>query len=458
MSSGKFKVLPFCKTSSMETIFAPICPVGGSVVSVRFSGDGAFNVLDVFSVSKDVYSKKDLFFTKLFYNGRLFDEVVVKIFRAPHSFTGENVVEIDLHGSAILLREFLKICSSIEGFRFAKNGEFSRRAFLNGKTDLMKCEGINALIKAETRTQYLLANTIFSGSLLEKYKTIRENLIKILTFVEVNIDFSDEEIPHDLGNEVQAVINGLKLEIQSVLDDKSVVDKITNGFSIAIIGPTNVGKSSLINLIAKRDIAIVSSIAGTTRDVLSVDVDFNGYKATFYDTAGLRESDDLIERNGIERAKTLAKDADLCLLMFDDVDDFKSKKSHFDAMYRNIIYVINKSDLREKSVLKEKYAGDNVVEISALNRYNVDILMAKIEDNLVCNVDKRSSPMFINERQAILLNECLRILETIDFDDMPIEIIGEDLRFACNKISEIIGDIYTDDILDSIFSNFCIGK
>ena len=442
----------------MDTIFAPICPVGGSVVGVRFSGEQAFNVLDSFSVSRELYENKDLFFTKLFYEGKLFDEVVVKIFRAPHSFTGENVVEIDLHGSGILLHEFLKICSSIVGFRFAKNGEFSRRAFLNGKMDLMKCEGINALIKAETRRQYLLANTIFSGNLAEKYKKLREDLINILTLVETNIDFSEEEIPDNLSEEVSLIADGVKKELADVLNNKNVVDKILNGFAIAIIGSTNVGKSSLMNLIAKRDIAIVSPIAGTTRDVLSVDVDFNGYKATFYDTAGLRESNDVIEQNGIERARKIAQDADLCLVVFDDFSDFERNKNAISKMYNNIIYVINKSDLREKNAIADGNKDSDVVEISVLNKSNIDILMSKIQDCLIKKIDDGSSAVFINERQAISLEGCLAILEEIDFERMPIEIIGEELRIASNKIGEIIGDIYTDDVLDNIFSKFCIGK
>ena len=451
--------------SSMDTIFAPICPVGGSVVSVRFSGEKAFNVLDSFSVSCELYDNKDLFFTKLLYEGKLFDEVVVKIFRAPHSFTGENVVEIDLHGSAILLREFLKICSSIVGFRFAKNGEFSRRAFLNGKMDLMKCEGINALIKAETRRQYLLANTIFSGNLAEKYKKVRENLINILTLVETNIDFSEEEIPDNLSEEVSLIADWVKKELADVLNNKNVVDKILNGFAIAIIGSTNVGKSSLINLIAKRDIAIVSPIAGTTRDILSVDVDFNGYKATFYDTAGLRESNDVIEKTGIERARKIAQDADLCLVIFDNFDDFERNRAKINETYKNVIYVINKSDLRKTNICgiptlnSKKYKGnDNIIEISVKEKSNIDVLMSNIEDNLIKNIDNCNLPVFINERQSIALEECLAILEEMDFKHMPIEIIGEELRIASNKIGEIIGDIYTDDILDGIFSKFCIGK
>ncbi len=440
----------------MNTIFAPICPLGGSIVSVRFSGKNAFDILDVFAVSREVYSKKDLFFTKLFYNGKQFDEVVVKIFREPHSFTGENVVEIDLHGSNILLREFLKICSSIKNFKFATNGEFSRRAFLNGKMDLIKCEGLNALIRAETRRQYLLANTIFTGELSSKYKEIRKRLIEILTLIETNIDFSEEEVPQTTFEDLKLITNDLKTMVQETLKDKNAVDKILNGFSIAIIGSTNVGKSSLMNLIAKRNVAIVSPIAGTTRDVLSVDVNFDGYKATFYDTAGMRESEDIIEQDGVARAKKLAKDADLCLIVFDQIEDFVDKKRDFEEIYKNVIFVLNKSDLFEYN--KDIQNMSDAVIISVKEKKNIEFLLRKIEENLISSIDENRSPLFANERHYILLEDCLNVLENIDFISMPIEIIGEEMRLVCDKIGKIVGDVYTEDVLDNIFSKFCIGK
>ena len=294
----------------MDTIFAPICNLGGSVVSVRFSGKNALDVLKYFSVNKKITHNNQLFFAKLMHNGKIFDEVVIKTFLEPHSFTGENVVEIDLHANRILLNDFLSIVSKIPHFRFAKNGEFSRRAFLNGKMDIIKSEGINAIIKAETKQQQKLANEMFYGNISKRYQNIRERIIQALSFVETQIDFSEEEVPEDIKKDVKKITDELVMEISTCINDKQAIDRINNGISVAIIGKPNVGKSSLLNWLAKREIAITSSIAGTTRDVLSANIDIDGYKVIFFDTAGIREAKDEIEAEGIKRAKNVAENAD----------------------------------------------------------------------------------------------------------------------------------------------------
>ena len=436
----------------MDTIFAPICPLGGSVVSVRFSGDKAFDILKFFGISNEIYNKKDLFFTKLKHDDKILDEAIVKIFRQPNSFTGENVVEIDLHASRLILQEFLNLSSKIDGFRFAKNGEFSRRAFLNGKIDLIKSEGINAIIRAETKQQQKLADAMFSGDVYKKYVAVREKLLHALALVETNIDFSEEEVPQDIINDVKNITQNLTNELSGCIADKKAIDKINNGVSIAIIGEPNVGKSTFLNWLAKRDVAIVSPVAGTTRDVLSVDVDIDGYKVIFYDTAGIRESKDEIEQEGVNRAKNIAKNADICVCMFDEYNKkdclIKENKDKQD-----IVFVLNKSDLHDKCC-----NDSSVVEISLLNQSNLDVLMEKIKEKVLKNVELKHNPMVLNERHNILLQQCIDALLRIDFQNMPIEIIGEELRIACDKIGQITGQIYTDDILDRIFSTFCIGK
>ena len=436
----------------MDTIFAPICPLGGSVVSVRFSGNKAFDILKFFGISNEIYNKKDLFFAKLKYNDKILDEAIVKVFRQPNSFTGENVVEIDLHASRLILQEFLGLSSKIDGFRFAKNGEFSRRAFLNGKIDLIKSEGINAIIRAETKQQQKLANAMFSGDIYKKYVAIRDKLLHALALVETNIDFSEEEVPQDIIDDVETTTQNLANELSGCMDDKKAIDKINNGVSIAIIGEPNVGKSTFLNWLARRDIAIVSPVAGTTRDVLSVDVDIDGYKVIFYDTAGIRESKNEIEQEGVRRAKNIAKNADIRICMF---DEWNKKDSLTDGNENNkdVIFVLNKSDLRENIC-----NNSDIVEISLLNQSNLDVLMEKIKEKILKKVELKYNPMVLNERHNILLQQCIDALMRIDFQNMPIEIIGEELRIACDKIGQITGQIYTDDILDRIFSTFCIGK
>ena len=438
----------------MDTIFAPICNLGGSVVSVRFSGKNALDVLKCFSVNKKITQNNQLFFAKLMHNGKIFDEVVIKTFLEPHSFTGENVVEIDLHANRILLNDFLSIVSKIPNFRFAKNGEFSRRAFLNGKMDIIKSEGINAIIKAETKQQQKLANEMFYGNISKRYQNIRERIIQALSFVETQIDFAEEEVPEDIKKDVKKITDELVKEISTCINDKQAIDKINNGISVAIIGKPNVGKSSLLNWLAKREIAITSSIAGTTRDVLSADVDIDGYKVVFFDTAGIRDARDEIEAEGIKRAKNIAENADICLIMIDDekeIDDLKN----IEHKYSNPIFVLNKIDLNKNKKYKQI---DGFVPVSITNTINTDLLMVKIKEKVLQIAELEHSPLVMNERYEILLKQCLEALSSVDFETMPIEIIAEELKIACDKIGQITGQIYTDDILDNIFSKFCIGK
>lgn len=441
----------------MDTIFAPISNLGGSVVSVRFSGKTSFDVLDFFGISNNIYKKKDLFFARLKdkITGKIIDEVVVKIFREPNSFTGENIVEFDLHSSHLVLAEVLEKVATIPNFRFAKNGEFSRRAFLNGKIDLIKSEGINAIVRAETKQQQQLANEMFYGNINKKYQEIRQKLIEAMSFVETQIDFSEEEVPQNVIENVKKITNELVDEFSICLEDKKAIDKINNGISVAIIGEPNVGKSTLLNWLAKREIAIVSPIAGTTRDVLSVDVELNGYKTTFYDTAGLRESEDIIEQEGVKRAKNIAQDSDLCLILFDKIDDYKLHKSECCIKYKDVIFVVNKSDLFSKNNDK---IDNKVLCISLLNKKNLDVLMQKITSKVLEKVELKHNPLVMNERHFLLIKECIDVLKNIDFDTMPIEIIGEELRIVIDRIGQITGQVYTDDILDNIFSKFCIGK
>ena len=453
---------------NMDTIFAPICPLGGSVVSVRFSGKNAFDVLDFFCISKEKYLSENLFFAKLKRNASakhviddcdnncnsvILDEVVVKIFHEPNSFTGENIVEIDLHASRFIVDEFLSLVSTIPNFRFAKNGEFSKRAFLNGKIDLIKCEGINSIIRAETKQQQKLANAMLSGEIYKKYVKIRDDLLNALSLVETNIDFSEEEIPKNIIDDVRKITDNLIKELTICISDKKAIDKINNGVSVAIIGKPNVGKSTLFNWLAKRDMAIVSPVAGTTRDVLNVEVDLDGYKVIFYDTAGIRkDSSDIIEQEGIKRAENIKKDADICIYVFDNNSDVNDYKEYIND--DNAIVLVNKSDL----LTKQHNNNDNILNISLLKQQNLDILMDNIKEKVLKHVELKHDPMVLNERHNILLNQCVEALRNIDFDSMQIEIIGEELRIACDKIGQITGQIYTDDILDNIFNKFCIGK
>ena len=440
--------------SDMEdTIFAPICPLGGSVVAIRFSGKNAFDILNLFGVKYRTEGiNRELVAAKLTYKNEVTDEAVVKIFHEPNSFTGENVVEFDLHASRLILDKVLKIAAELPNFRFAKNGEFSRRAFLHGKMDILKSEGINAIIRAETKQQQQLANALFSGKLSEEYAKIRERLIHAQALVETNIDFSEEEVPQNVIDDVARMAEELKAKITACLADRTAIDKINNGVKVAIIGAPNVGKSSLINWLARREIAIVSPIAGTTRDVLSVDVDVEGYKVSFFDTAGMRETNDLVEQEGVRRAKNIAECADLQIVIFDAENFQQAEFETLKRQYPAALFVLNKIDLRRQ----KSTAFD--VNVSILKEENLDILMLKIKERVLKKVDLTHAPMLTNERHEALLRQCLQALQRIDFAALPIELISEELRAATDAVGQITGQVYTDDILDNIFSKFCIGK
>ena len=488
-----------------DTIFAPTCPIGGSVVTVRFSGKDAFDVLDFFKIPNKTYLKKDLFFAKLIckkndeckkndncccdndefkknnnkyaknfdkYTYKTLDEVVVKIFREPHSFTGENIVEIDLHASYIILQELLKLVSTIPNFRFAKNGEFSQRAFLNKKMNLIKCEGINAIIKSETKQQMRLADAMFCGDIYSKYSKIREKILQAMSLIEVSIDFSEEEIPQNVISDVENIVSDITNLISQSLKDKNAIDKINSGVNVALIGDTNVGKSSLINWLAKRKVAIVSPIAGTTRDVISTDIDLNGYKVHFYDTAGIRKTNDLIEQEGVEMAKNVAKNADICIIIFDLDDLIKNKTKQqfadeiekYTKQYDDIIFVLNKIDLVKKKAVDDFVSlimqsnNKDIVALSITKEQNLQKLIDEINKKIAKIVVLREEPLVVNERHVFLLEQCLSSLSKIDIKSMSVEIISEELRFAANAIGQITGQIYTEDVLDNIFGKFCIGK
>jgi tRNA modification GTPase len=281
-------------------------------------------------------------------------------------------------------------------------------------------------------------------------------LIEAISYTETAIDFAEEEIPQNMVEKIQAIINELIEKLSTCLKDKKNIDKINNGISVAIIGEPNVGKSSLLNWLAKRDIAIVSPIAGTTRDVISVDLDIKGYKVIFYDTAGIRDTNDAIEQEGVKRAKQIAQNADICLVMTDNVNNI-SELTKIHQGHDNVIFLLNKADLLTAEQEKSNILND-FIKISVLKEKNLEILLKKIEEKVCEQADLKNSPMIINERHLNLLTQCIEALKRINFKNTPIEIIGEELRFASNCIGQITGEIYTDDILDNIFSKFCIGK
>ena len=378
-------------------------------------------------------------------------------FKAPHSFTGEDIVEFQTHGSKAVIASVLENLSKIPDFRMAEPGEFSRRAFHNGKMDLTEAEGLADLIDSETSEQQKYAMRQMEGGLKNLYDGWREELIKIMAYLEAYIDFPDEDIPQELVDKLLNDVFKLKTAISKHLNTDSIGERLREGFRVVIVGPPNAGKSSLLNTVVNREAAIVSSIAGTTRDAVDVHLDIKGYPVMFTDTAGIREVEEEIEKQGIEIAFRKIADADLVLCLFDASKDSVQIFDNIKNSFKNkAIYVANKSDnltFEQCSNLKKQ----SCVVISAKHKQGIADLMEVIYQQIKERFTANSNLLITRQRYREALAETLDNLERFSFDK-EIELSAEDIRLAARGLSKITGRIEVDDILNKIFGSFCIGK
>jgi len=388
----------------------------------------------------------------------LIDEGIILWFPGPESYTGEDMAEFHVHGSKAVIDALHSSISQIENCRLAEPGEFTKLAFQNGKINLLKAESIADLISAETEIQRQQAIKIMNGKSSEIFNDLREKLLKILSNVEAKIDFPDEDLPVDVLKNIKKISNEVILNIKKILNDQKVGERIREGFKIAIIGPTNAGKSSLLNHLSKRDVAIVSEIAGTTRDVIETHLNIDGYPVVVSDTAGIRDSKNEIEKKGIKLALDKAENADLKLIIVDAKSiDFKGVLRKL--MDENAILVVNKSDLLKKDLSSEIKNFEHVL-ISVKNNLNIENLILKIKDKLKNKFITNEDILITRERHRQHLEQSLNYLknfeeknEAEDFDKA-----AEDLRLATRHLGMIVGKVDVEEILGSIFNDFCIGK
>jgi tRNA modification GTPase len=388
----------------------------------------------------------------------LIDEGIILWFPGPESYTGEDMAEFHVHGSKAVIDALHSSISQIENCRLAEPGEFTKLAFQNGKINLLKAESIADLISAETEIQRQQAIKIMNGKSSEIFNDLREKLLKILSNVEAKIDFPDEDLPVDVLKNIKKISNEVILSIKKILNDQKVGERIREGFKIAIIGPTNAGKSSLLNHLSKRDVAIVSEIAGTTRDVIETHLNIDGYPVVVSDTAGIRDSKNDIENKGIKLALDKAENADLKLIIVDAKSiDFKGVLRKL--MDENAILVVNKSDLLKKDLSSEIKNFEHVL-ISVKNNLNIENLILKIKDKLKNKFITNEDILITRERHRQHLEQSLNYLknfeeknEAEDFDKA-----AEDLRLATRHLGMIVGKVDVEEILGSIFNDFCIGK
>jgi len=388
----------------------------------------------------------------------LIDEGIILWFPGPESYTGEDMAEFHVHGSKAVIDALHSSISQIKNCRLAEPGEFTKLAFQNGKINLLKAESIADLISAETEIQRQQAVKIMNGESSEIFNDLREKLLKILSNVEAKIDFPDEDLPVDVLKNIKKISNEVILSIKKILNDQKVGERIREGFKIAIIGPTNAGKSSLLNHLSKRDVAIVSEIAGTTRDVIETHLNIDGYPVVVSDTAGIRDSKNEIEKKGIKLALDKAENADLKLIIVDAKSiDFKGVLRKL--MDENAILVVNKSDLLKKDLSSEIKNFEHVL-ISVKNNLNIENLILKIKDKLKNKFITNEDILITRERHRQHLEQSLNYLknfeeknEAEDFDKA-----AEDLRLATRHLGMIVGKVDVEEILGSIFNDFCIGK
>ena len=388
----------------------------------------------------------------------LIDEGIILWFPGPQSYTGEDMAEFHVHGSRAVIQAVQNSISQIKNCRLAEPGEFTKIAFQNNKINLLKAESIADLISSETEIQRQQAIKIMSGASSDKFNSWRQGLLKILSNVEAKIDFSDEDLPDNLLKNIKAKSETIKSEIKKTLNDQKVGERIREGFRIAIVGPTNAGKSSLLNYLSRREVAIVSEIAGTTRDVIETHLNIEGLPVVLSDTAGIRKSKNEIEKKGIRLALKRAEDADLNIVVIEP------KSGYFTAFLKNLIsdksiLVINKSDLGIDDMVKE-YKKYNPIYISLKDEKNLNQLILAIKEKLKNQFINSEDILITRERHRQHLEQCVFHLEDFKNKNVAEEFdkAAEDLRLATRHLGIIVGKVDVEEILGSIFNDFCIGK
>jgi len=444
-----------------EPIVAISTPPGrGAIGIVRLSGKGVLNIVSEFFRVKGKIKPRYAHYGELVdERGNVIDEGILIFYKGPASYTGEDMVELNLHGNPLILRRAVELAVK-KGARLAEPGEFTRRAFLNGKMDLTQAEAVEEIVSAKSYTALISAVNQLKGELSNIIRPLREKLINLLSLIEADIDFSEEDIPSIETEEIISLLNEVESEVRSLLETYEKGRFFKEGIRLAIVGKPNVGKSSLFNALTGTDRSIVTNIPGTTRDYIEEDVYIRGIPLILVDTAGIRKTGDPVEKAGVERSFNKIREADIVLFVFDahsgldeyDIEIYEKIRD------KNVIIVGNKIDLGIKGSL-ENFDGKSIIMVSAITRKGIPDLEKAIID--VAGVTETEQKVFISLRHSELLREVLDALETFKSAVMSgagMEVAVVYLKEAVNKLGEIIGEITTEDILSNIFSKFCIGK
>lgn len=442
-----------------KTIYALSTVFGKSGVAIiRISGSEAAKVVSAMTDIKNIRPRYAYFTTLHHYKtSAVLDKCLLLYFKAPNSFTGEDIVELQIHGSRAVIESVIDSLASIPYFRLAEPGEFSKRAFYNQKMDLTEAEGLADLIDAETSEQQKYAIRQMEGSLKNLYDGWRQTLVGLLAHLEAYIDFPDEDIPQNLTENMQNTVFKIVDDIENHLKDNVAGERLREGYRVVVVGPPNAGKSSLLNTIAKREAVIVSDIAGTTRDAVDIHLDLGGYPVIFTDTAGLRETEELIEQKGIEIAYHKISDADLVICLFDASTDSVQQFDNIAKSFKNkMILVANKSDKLTNEQCS-KLQSEGCLVISAKQYKSVISLLQQIEYKIKSSFTSGSNLLITRSRYREALINVITYLREFGFNK-EIELTAEDIRLAVRELGKITGRVEVDEILDKIFGSFCIGK
>jgi tRNA modification GTPase len=455
-----------------DTIAAIATPSGeGGIAVIRVSGGKAFQIIDTCfkAISKNLHSLTEVS-SHTIHHGYIIqdqdivDEVLVSVFKSPRSYTGENSVEIGCHGGFVIARKVLETILDA-GARLAEPGEFTRRAFLNGHLDLTQAEAVVDLIHARTERAARAASEQLAGGLSRVFDDIRDELLQSLAHVEAYIDFPDEDIAPNVSEGLRRHLTKAKETIFDALETFREGYILRNGFCVAIVGRPNAGKSSLLNALLKRERAIVSEIPGTTRDAIEAEADIGGVPITFVDTAGVRESENAIEMEGVRRSRQWIERADVILWVVDGSEVFSEEDETFYREIRgetSLIVVVNKQDLPCLWNPENRLGREDVIPVSCLSGEGLPQLKQLLcQTALGCEASYKQGSANINSRhrQGLIrahsaVEEALKLL----YSSEPIELLAGELHIAVNAIGELLGKTTTEDLLDSIFSQFCIGK
>ena len=454
----------------METIAAiSTAPGLGGIGIIRITGKEAFDILLKVFKSRKVKKIEDIvpntiIYGKIYDNNRMVDEVLVSFFKSPNSYTKEDLVEINTHGGSIVMKEILNLVLT-NGAMLAQPGEFTKRAFLNGRIDLTQVESIATILNAKSEEELKISGELLQGKLYNKVVDIKGRLMDILMHLEVNIDYPEYDTEEKDKEEVISTITMILEELKKFEATFDVGSKITEGIKVAIIGRPNAGKSSLLNNLLNKERAIVTEIEGTTRDSIEEDLNINGINIKIIDTAGIRETEEKVEKIGIERAISLADKSDLVIAIFDMSKEFNEndRKIMEIIQKKESLILLNKYDLvEEKKVTEEieKLAKEFIFTSMLEKKGTEDVITWITKKTEGLKINKNNDIIIIHERQKKVITDVIEMIKQVltDLELIPIDMVSENIRDVINKINELTGENVKEEVLNEIFKNFCLGK